>query len=144
MREIKFKVVWNGRVSLNSFTIGEFWEHEVELEFKDGGTLLFGDIDWETDEVEYLQYTGVKDKKGEEIYEGQIVKHNVMETSYDREPISIGVISFCPSKRNYQAWGARLYDEQHGKYWTAYLQDYESVSEWEVIGNVYENPELIS
>ena len=144
MREIKFKVVWNGMVSLDSFRIGHFWEHEVELEFKNGETLQFGDIDWENDEVEYLQFTGIKDKLGQEIYEGWVVKHKLMDTSYEPETTSIGVVMFRPGKRDYQAWGVVLYDEEHKRSWTAYLQDYESVSEWEVIGNMYENKDLIS
>ncbi len=61
-------------VSTNSFTIGEFWDHDVELEFKGGGSLPFGDIDWATDTVEYLLFLNRKDKNGVEIYNSDVVK----------------------------------------------------------------------
>ena len=122
-RAIKFRVAWNGIVSINSFNIGEFWEREVELEFANGETLPFGDIDWENDTVQYLQYTGLLDKHGKEIYEGDIMSFHY------------GVVNF-----------------EDGGFGIEYKDRFNEASscelvfqnkEHEVIGNVFENESLL-
>ena len=119
MREIKFKVVWNGKVSNEAFTIGEFTEG-IEMTFKDGGTLPFNDIDWSTDKVEYLQYTGIKDKNGNEIYDGYIISQK-------------GSVR-----------GAVHYGRKETAFLVGTLDNFLwTYPEPEVIGNVYENPELL-
>lgn len=69
-----------------------------------------------------MQYTGLKDKNGKEIYEGDIVR------SYNEFGEAFAVLSVVE------------YDEQYAKYRGVDIEclDYE-----EVIGNIYENPELL-
>ena len=149
MREIKFRVVWNNLVSQEAFTIGEFYEG-VEMSFVDGGTLPFKDIDWSEDVVSYLQYTGLNDKKGIEIYIGDIIiDNNVFVETVD---VGVGQVPV-----------AELPD---GRIWEVTMRDFEdgivllnnekeigccdhveggfSITECEVIGNIYQNPELLN
>ena len=97
----------------------------------------------------YMQYTGLKDKNGKEIYEGDIVECEF----YKDQPVPGEV-----------KWD-KIYDEQENMFtgksaklvmhgftiWslpreqiaTAINMFPESANNIEVIGNIYENPELI-
>jgi len=74
-----------------------------------------------------MQFTGLKDKNGKEIYEGDIVK---FITNYD-EKERIGKIIF-----ELDSFDIEENDEIH-----SLLLKY--LSNIEVIGNIFENPELI-
>ena len=63
-----------------------------------------------------MQYIGLKDKEGREIYEGDIIRN---------EDRGIQLIEFIPP-----CFRSKLYP-------TLYHRD------WEVMGNIYENPELL-
>jgi uncharacterized phage protein (TIGR01671 family) len=93
----------------------------------DGSSWLFGmKVGAHPDDVELMQYTGLKDKNGREIYEGDIV----------RRP-DLGVHA-----TNHQV----IYDAP-----MFVAQDYEQqvplnflAPRCEAIGNIYENPELVN
>jgi len=111
MREIKFRA----------------WDKEnkemVEVELLGKRVLLVKDGEWENIEnFEVMQYTGLKDKNGKEIYEGDIVncfRHEGFEFVTTR-------------------LGSNGIETQLGFY--PFIEVYGYA---EVIGNIYENPELL-
>lgn len=84
-----------------------------------------------------MQYTGLKDKNGKEIYEGDMFGRMGGDRERPDEYEIHAVVYFDNDM------GAFCIDDQRGGW--EYLGDYLLVSrnEREVIGNIYENPELL-
>lgn len=101
------------------------------------------------EEVELMQFTGLKDRNGREIYEGdivciedQIVADNI--GGFNRyEPLNhLAEVRFVSS-----AFGAEIRELAEGLgrgfYTFSRLQSEIDISSIEVIGTIYENPELL-
>lgn len=131
MRQIKFRV-WDSErkqmynLSENRFSFGLFEGHRA--------------ISWEDvfaeqhEELIPLQYTGLKDKNGREIYEGDVLHHH-WNSGHDH---MLETTSFVKWQN-----GAFLVDDKKRADW---LLSMHTLAEWasvEVIGNIYENPELL-
>ena len=72
-----------------------------------------------------MQYTGLKDKNGKEIYEGDMVQ---IDHHWDSDWAD------KPHEVNYD----------NGSFFPWGTGDWEEISDkWEIIGNIYENPELL-
>lgn len=127
-RKIKFRV-WSKKV--NHFIIpwtGKNYD-DVDLTY---GTVHGGSPRWfitggdELDENYVMQqYTGLKDKNGKEIYEGDIIKTTIGNDILGQVVFSDGAISV----RN--------------KAGCDYLLCHVHERKTKVIGNVFENPELM-
>ena len=112
MRDIKFKI-WDKKK--------ERWYHSSQLVIRPySGNVTDGAISLDGF-VEVLQYTGIKDMKGIEIYEGDIV-----EFARGRHQVKFIDGSFALYDRN--EWHIPLYTLYGGI---------------EIIGNIYENPKLL-
>lgn len=116
MREIKFRA-WNKKLKRfapdeASIQIGGD-DPCVAFDYFDGN---FDTEVWHLNECELIQYTGLKDVNGVEIYEGDIIEHYVT------------------------AWNTGGYGD-----WKRELASIRNFSrdKAKVIGNIYENPELL-
>ncbi|WP_289135568.1 YopX family protein [uncultured Brevibacillus sp.] len=139
-REIKFRV-WDKEQ--NKMLGPNFDREQYAIVSYNGLALL--DItrededgyDYEMD-VEWLQYTGLSDMNGKEIYEGDVIE---MECGCDSEyGCSHGpyraVVKWSAESASFELEGL------HGR--GAYVEFEDSYEdEYLVIGNIYENPELL-
>ena len=85
------------------------------------------------DQIELIQYTGIKDKNGVEIYEGDILKHfkgNIYIVEFHNGAFKL--LRYNPYKGIPIAY-----------YSFNTFYDMGNMNELEVIGNIYENPELL-
>ena len=76
------------------------------------------DVAYEKPHIHLMQFTGLKDKNGKEIYEGDVVVADVGYGTFNAEVKWMHAI--------------QLYPFNHS-----------DPSECEIIGNIYENPELL-
>lgn len=128
MREIKFRA-WDKNekdfVEITSFGFDEgLWYVQAIDEKENNIDPPYFDFE---DELEVMQYTGLKDKNGREIYEGDIVSYPGIGRSEDQEP-DLLVVKWLENDGCFIFGGVRT--------------DY-AIRYGEVVGNIYENPELI-
>lgn len=141
MREIKFRA-WSNR---DKCWCGAFSVHKSGLfteitgaRLKNGVCVAYADwIDLAAqDEITLMQYTGLKDKNGKEIYEGDVVQEDIRRDKRSK-PI--------------MRWSVVVYSEKGmfiveclPKSLRQWNELYKENDEVEVIGNIYENPELLN
>lgn len=93
---------------------------------------------------EVMQYTGLKDKNGKEIYEGDVLKGNSFATSMLKGWGADVEQQFEVYEIRYDEASFKTFDKK-GE-WVAILNHHVSskVKDLEVIGNIYENKDLLN
>lgn len=128
-RELKFRV-FNGFEMNHDVVVGRFGNFFVNpsnngISENDSACLSEANTKY-ADDIPVMQYTGLKDKNGKEIWEGDILKL-----------IDINVSVFFNS-------ATASFDFQYeGGDCESLYSNIEAGIEMEVIGNIYENPELL-
>lgn len=92
--------------------------------------------------VELMQYTGLKDKNGREIYEGDILTSVEYPFQDEGKYNYHGVIEWIDEEASFYMTKRLANPEKRGMS-NGISQPIESIEEFEVIGNIYENPELL-
>ncbi len=130
-REIRFKAFDGSIMSANSKTIQELAESGISS--RDASKLI------------WLQFTGANDKNGKGIYEGDICQIHYYHTS--EIPSPIGIVKYIENHSGFSIVAVKNID---GKALTGtYSLNFRSGGNFgdspavEVIGNIYENPNLL-
>ena len=125
MREIKFEYIFKEKYGMNlhhrMFTIEDLENYEMDLFLLENSFEI----------VARRQSTNLKDKNGKEICEGDIVRGRETTDAYGNGFMYQAIVEWDDEQGR---WIAKEEDEV----WSLYDFDFE-----EIIGNVYESPELI-
>jgi uncharacterized phage protein (TIGR01671 family) len=119
-REYKFRVwhkksnEWCGTIGLNE-------------------TISHNELEYDTDDLVFVQYTGCHDSSNKEIYEGDIVKYKTWEGRHD------GIIEENQTQVQFKdgAYYPRYINDVCEDSWYSF-----KVYDLEVVGNVFETPHL--
>ena len=146
MRDIKFRA-WDGDkiISLSSAYTKEL----ISIQINDDNSEYSNDISTEFSHVILMQYTGLNDKNGVEIYEGDVVSYwnggmkackKSDQGSKHYPNISPYYFKILENKHVEIIYEAPSFKIKNGNpLGSMYLGS----DEIEVVGNIYENPELL-
>lgn len=138
MREIKFRL-WNnaGKKSKIFYDVDQVFECLKQQSLFNDENHRFNKLGYNhiVEGSSFMQYTGLKDKNGKEIYEGDIVKINGADRIYYIRWFDDMCFAFADIRSDYVNTFYECYNTHNN--------GFPCDTHIEVIGNIYENPELI-
>ena len=141
MREIKFRAYdTHTKTMLPIVDIIKFTKSEGIYITRDSAYGVGINIQYQP-HIEIMQFTGLHDKNGKEIYEGDIVKRN--EHSIPEEQVYVNAET---GQIKYLDGSFGFYKNKGKIYLFNPLHDelaFDELKYYEVIGNIYDNPELL-
>ncbi len=140
-RELKFRVWDNIDYMSSPFTLEDV--RDKNIDFING--------------LHVMQYTGLKDKNGKEIYEGDIMRGRHQEQQNKNPDLAYTFVAPVEFSRGGFRWYGKNFQSGDTKeggilyqfmwldagHWNGNNRYYE-INEIEVIGNIYQNPELLN
>lgn len=92
------------------------------------------DVSGPREKIVLMQSTGLHDKNGKEIFEGDIIRYNIDVVDIKRHP-TLGFYTVLDGREGFFGDGMSIDD---------FEEDAKEFSKTaEIIGNIYENPELL-
>ena len=148
MRDIKFRAwdKYKKEMHIVSEMNWNIFSEEIEIistGYKDNSCLAYNrnhsSEKCDIGALEIMQYTGLKDEKENEIYEGDIIdfSYDMFVGNFDTF-IAKGVVVFDEG-----AFYVELFENERTTKDEAYLLYGINIDTIEVIGNIYDNPELL-
>jgi len=119
MREIKFRAWHKGEYNISAPQMIYECQRQILQNFLD-------------DNIPLMQYTGLKDKNGKEIYEGDIIRG-----VYNRYPQNWRVNELSAYGLSFTRLTIKPLPASYS------FRDMRHRDQWEVIGNIYDNPGLL-
>lgn len=138
MREIKFRA-WSDKLNKYISNWGVFDDPDTHA-FQSGPPSGAGEP------YVHEQYTGLKDKNGKEVWEGDIVSRNVPQARAGAIQFAQGIfgINWDYGQNPNPLWlEGTMYGSWNGKHNLRPIDDNFMTENMEVIGNIHENPELL-
>lgn len=142
-REIKFRA-WDKKDKVMRIVYGVLFKRVsnkgnrandiVELhcsDYEGQRAIILSHFERPLEDIELMQFTGLLDKQGKEIYEGDILAP--MPNDYNPEYTGNWIMTF--DRGTFLAESVDDRYETWAPYWTE--------QQFEIIGNIYENPELL-
>ena len=132
MREIKFRAWLKEDKKMENVKTMDFTDKTIRCLKKNEfiNAYLLRRVSF--DDVELMQYTGLRDKNGKEIYEGDIIKYKF---PYDIRLKHISPVKFLKTEASF---GIKNRYGNEIPLYTISANNY-----FEVIGNIYENKNLL-
>lgn len=129
MREIKFRVYDKVKNKYNTWYNYDKNEPHELIEYFNHPAACFLNALKDTikdDNFVIQQFTGLFDRNGKEIYEGDIIQYNYPKNEKNNKVLV--------------RWTTEEYDNHPG---FIIRDSFEQYGDYEVIGNIYENPDLL-
>ena len=132
MREIKFRAWLKEDKKMENVKTMDFTDKTIRCLKKNEfiNAYLLRRVSF--DDVELMQYTGLRDKNGKEIYEGDIIKYKF---PYDKRIKHISPVKFLETEASF---GIKDRYGNEIPLYTISANNY-----FEVIGNIYKNKNLL-